>query len=147
MRLPSDDSQAEVSPAWTSACDAHRCAKKGDTLAPHPPHSSTGCSAFRAARALGSTHVVSEVDEIIYPRPPRWGRFGIAALAVTGAVGLAGIAGGGASGATIAVPAMLLFGSTAAWPSFLPPRQEVYKGILAAGTGLGAAALAIGLWG
>ncbi len=104
-------------------------------------------SAFRAARALGSTHVVSEVDEIIYPRPPRWGRFGIAALTITGAVGLAGIAGGGASGAAIAVPAVLLFGSTAAWPSFLPPRQEVYKGILAAGTGLGAAALAIGLWG
>ena len=58
-----------------------------------------------------------------------------------------GSPGGGASGAAIAVPAVLLFGSTAAWPSFLPPRQEVYKGILAAGTGLGAAALAIGLWG
>ena len=100
-------------------------------------------SGFRAARALGSRRVVSEEDEIVYPQYPRWGRYGRAALAVSGAAGLAGAAAGGAAGSAVAVPAALLLGATAAWPSFLPPRQGAYKALLAAGAALGAGAVAV----
>ncbi|MCP3937260.1 MAG: FAD-dependent oxidoreductase [Actinomycetia bacterium] len=101
-------------------------------------------SAFRTARALGSTHVVSEEDELAFPETPRWGRFGVAALAVALAAGLGGIMVGGVAGIVIAVVAALLLCLTAAWPTFLPPRSGVYKTFLGIGAALGAALLLIG---
>ena len=104
-------------------------------------------SAFRAARALGSTHVVSEDDEIVYPSPPRWGRYGIAALVLAATALIGGVAVGGVTGVVVAAVAALLVCLTLVWPSFLPPIPAVYKASLAVGAALGAVALAVGLWG
>ncbi|MGI9604597.1 MAG: hypothetical protein ACR2P0_00530, partial [Acidimicrobiales bacterium] len=105
-----------------------------------------GHSAFRAARALGSSHVVAAEDELEFPDTPRWGRFGVAALAVSGAAGLGGVVVGGVAGIGVSVLATLLLCLTVAWPSILPPLAAVYKAFLAIGATMGAALLAIGAW-
>ncbi|MDG1367547.1 MAG: NAD(P)/FAD-dependent oxidoreductase [Acidimicrobiales bacterium] len=93
-------------------------------------------SAFRAARALGSTRVPSESDEIVFPQVPRWGRVGLTALAVSAVAVIAGVGIGGTFGVTIAVVATLILALTAVWPSLLPPHPTAYRALLGAGTTL-----------
>ncbi|MDP6493217.1 MAG: NAD(P)/FAD-dependent oxidoreductase [Acidimicrobiales bacterium] len=102
-------------------------------------------SGFRAARALGSEHVLSEDEEIALPEVPRWGRFGLASLATASAVGVGGAVLAGAAGIVIVAAAALLFGLTAAWPSILPPNQGVYRALLGASVVVGVVAAGIGL--
>ena len=104
-------------------------------------------SAFRTARALGSTHVVSEADELVFPKPARWGRFGMAALVAAGAAAGAGVLAGGAVGVVVAILSVLLLAVTAAWPSYLPPMPEVYRVVLGLVAVLAVVALATGLAG
>ncbi len=102
-------------------------------------------SGFRAARALGSEHVVSEEDEIVFPEISRWGRFGFASLAAAAGAGIGGAVLGGAGGIVIVALAVLLFCLTAVWPRLLPPNQTVYKVLFGASVGLGAITITIGL--
>jgi len=102
-------------------------------------------SGFRAARALGSEHVVSEEDEIVFPEVPRWGRFGFASLAAAAAVGIGGAILGGAVGMAILLLAVLLFCLTAVWPKLLPPNRSVYEALFGASVLLGAIAITVGL--
>jgi hypothetical protein len=50
-------------------------------------------SSLRAARALGSKHVVPGDKEVVLPDPPRWGRFGFASLAAAVAGVVAAVIG------------------------------------------------------
>jgi len=93
-------------------------------------------SGFRAARALGSTRVPPQSDEIVFPQVPRWGRIGLAALAVSVVAVSVGAGLGGAFGVTIAIVAALVLALTAVWPSLLPPHPTVYRALLGAGTTL-----------
>jgi hypothetical protein len=93
-------------------------------------------SAFRAARALGSTRVPPESDEIVFPQVPRWGSVGLTALAVSAVAVIAGVGIGGTFGVTIAVVATLILALTAVWPSLLPPHPTAYRALLGAGTTL-----------
>jgi phytoene dehydrogenase-like protein len=102
-------------------------------------------SGFRAARALGSEHVVSEEDEIVIAEVPRWGRFGFASLAAAAAAGIGGAILGGAVGIAILTLAVLLFCLTAVWPSFLPPNRSVYTALFGGSIVLGSIAIAVGL--
>lgn len=102
-------------------------------------------SGFRAARALGSEHVVSEDDEIVMPEPPRWGRFGLASLAAAAAAGIGGAIVGGAAGFAMAALAVLLFGITAVWPRLLPPNRSVYQALFGASVVTGTIVVTIGL--
>ncbi len=104
-------------------------------------------SAFRVARALGSTRVMSEEDELVFPDPPKWGHFGLAALIGSGAASVGGVLAGGMIGLSVALLALLLVAATAAWPWYLPPTTIVYKVALGLAATLGAGALAAGLGG
>ena len=99
-------------------------------------------SGFRAARALGSAHVVSEDAEVVFPETEPWGPYGFATLGAAAMAGIGGVVLGGANGHAIAGLAAVLFSTTAAWPRVLPPRQDVYKALLAGAVALGAAVVA-----
>lgn len=100
-------------------------------------------SGFRAARALGSEHVVSEDDEIVFAEVPRWGPSGIAALAAAAAVSVGGAILGGAGGIAILALAVLLFCLTALWPHLLPPNRSVYTTLFAGTIALVAITIAV----
>jgi len=102
-------------------------------------------SGFRAARALGSEHVPSEEDEVVFPEVARWGRFGLAALAAAVVVGIGGAVLGGPVGVAVLALATLLLCLTAVWPRLLPPHQVVYKALFGGALALGAITIVVGV--
>jgi oxygen-dependent protoporphyrinogen oxidase len=88
-------------------------------------------SGMRVARALGSTYVVSEEDEIRVPKEPTLGgAFGWATMLCN----ILLIAGGfflpAGYGTTLSIGAGLLLAFTVALPSFFPPLKEIYMVLL-----------------
>ncbi|MDG2260797.1 MAG: NAD(P)/FAD-dependent oxidoreductase [Actinomycetota bacterium] len=102
-------------------------------------------SGFRAARALGSEHVVSEEHEIVMAEVPRWGWVGFAALIAAAAVGVGGAILGGTVGIVIVALAVLLLGLTAVWPYLLPPNRSINMALFGVSVALGAVTIAVGL--
>jgi protoporphyrinogen oxidase len=94
-------------------------------------------SGFRVARELGSKYVVSEAEEIKFPKEPKWGAFGWMVILLN----ILLIAGGfylpEGYGTTLSIGAGLLLAFTAALPSFFPPMKLIYKVILGLTIGFG----------
>ena len=94
-------------------------------------------SGFRAARELGSKYVVSEEEEIKFPKVPKWGVFGWMAILLN----ILLIAGGfflpKGYGTTLNIGAGLLLAFTAAFPFYFPPSKRIYKAILYVALGFG----------
>jgi oxygen-dependent protoporphyrinogen oxidase len=87
-------------------------------------------SGMRAARALGSTYVVSEEEEIKFHKDPKWGAFGWTTILLN----ILLIAGGfflpGGYGTTLSIGAGVLLSITASLPTFFPPLKLIYQVLL-----------------
>jgi len=84
-------------------------------------------SAFRVARELGSTYVVSEKNEKRYSQIPKWGKWGLSTLRLNLLLLICGILLTGVYGVAITVAAAVLFITTLVLPSFFPPFKQIYQ--------------------
>ena len=87
-------------------------------------------SGMRVARELGSTYVVSEGEEIKFPKEPKWGVFGWVTMICNVLLIALGFLLPGGYGATLIIAAGLLLAFTAALPSFFPPNKQLYQALL-----------------
>lgn len=94
-------------------------------------------SAFRVARELGSTYVVSEEDEIIFPKVSRWGVSGWVTMICNILLIAVGFFLPSSFGTTLSIGAFLLLAFTAAFPSFFPPSEKLYGVLLGITIGFG----------
>jgi hypothetical protein len=93
--------------------------------------------AFRAARALGSKYVVSEEDEITFPKIPKWGASGWVTMICNIMLIACGFFLPESYGTILSAGALLLLGLTAAFPFYFPPSKLIYKALLSVTLGFG----------
>jgi protoporphyrinogen oxidase len=84
-------------------------------------------SGFRAARELGSTYVVSEEDEIKFPKVPKWGVSGWATMICNILLIVCGLYIHKSYCMILSVGAIFLLGLTAVFPFYFPPSKRIYK--------------------
>jgi hypothetical protein len=94
-------------------------------------------SGMRVAREIGSTYVVSEEEEIKFPKEPKWGVWGWAAMILNLLMVVGGFLLPPGYRATLSIGAGLLLVFTAALPSFFPPYKLLYKVLLGVSIVLG----------
>ena len=101
----------------------------GDYTHPYSFLEGAALSGFRAARELGSRHVVSDEDEVAFFDPPRWGPVGVSALGSAALLTAAGLLRGGRGGLSASIAGGALFAATASYPFLLPPHRRVYAAV------------------
>jgi len=94
-------------------------------------------SAFRAARELGSKYVVSEEDELVFPKIPKWGASGWVTMICNILLIACGCFLTETYGTILCAGALLLLGLTAAFPFYFPPNKRIYKALLLVTLGFG----------
>lgn len=94
-------------------------------------------SAFRVARSLGSKYVVSEKDELAFPKVPKWGTPGWLTIICNLLLIICGFFLPQGYGTTMSIGAGLLLALTAVYPSVFPPFKVVYKVLLGITVGFG----------
>ena len=87
-------------------------------------------SGMRAARTLGSKYVVSEEEEIKFPKEPKWGAFGWATMICNILLIACGFFLPKGYGTTLSIGAGLLLAFNAAFPFYFPPIKLIYKVLL-----------------
>ncbi len=94
-------------------------------------------SAFRVARSLGSQYVVSEEDELTFPKIPKWSASGWLTMICNIILIAYGFFLPGSYGTTMSIGAGALLALTALFPSYFPPNKMVYKVLLGITVGFG----------
>jgi len=94
-------------------------------------------SAFRVARSLGSQYVVSEEDELTFPKIPKWGALGWVTMICNIMLITCGFFLPGSYGTTMSIGAGVLLAITALFPSYFPSNKMVYKVLLGITVGFG----------
>ena len=94
-------------------------------------------SGMRVARALGSQNVVSEAEEIKFPKDPKWGLSGWLTMICNILLIVCGFFLPPGYGMTMGIGAGALMALTVVYPSFFPPFKLVYKVLLGLTIGFG----------
>ncbi len=84
-------------------------------------------SAFRVARALGSSFVISDEKEKAYFNPPKYGVWGGVALLMTIILTVVGISTGGILGTVATIMGSVSTIGTLLWPNYMPPMKQFYQ--------------------
>lgn len=95
-------------------------------------------SAFRVARELGSTYVVSEENEKKTAKIPRWGIWGITTIFINILLAFFGFMLPGLHGTVMTTGAALIFLTTLLLPYYFPPFKQLYKLMLGLSGSFGA---------
>ena len=84
-------------------------------------------SAFRVARELGSTYVVSKKDEKRIAQIPKWGKWGFSTIFLNILLAVCGILLWGNTGIVMTVGALVYLITTAILPFYFPPFKQLYR--------------------
>jgi hypothetical protein len=94
-------------------------------------------SGMRAARALGSKHVLPEEEMLEFPIEKNWGIPGWLTMFCNMLLIAAGFFLPGGYGTTLSIGAGVLLALTAVWPAIFPPLKLIYKVFLGISIGFG----------